>query len=537
MQTGPSGSKTGEQTGLSMRDAMMGVKGTLPEKKVILIIIDSLRPPALRTCLEEGTTPALEYLCHAGRVVFDCVSVFPTMTPTASASIATGVYPEDHQIPGFIWYNREEKRIINYGATPLAIWKIGLKTVVQDLIGNLNGEHLSREVKTIHELLEDHGFVSANINFFTFRGLHVFKTRLPWWIRLWIGSKVCTEVWGPLVSIVGQLVPPSFPCPGRLKKPWGLFHKFGVNDEFAGTAAHHLIRQGKQPHLTVVYLPDTDGYTHRHHTDDLSPAIMRADQQVQKILNAYDSWKQAIDENVFVILGDHSQSLVQNNPDSIIKLPEMLAQFKQLGLGEKYTEDRELAVCPNERMAHIYLLKQSPGLGRQIVEMLAVDPRIDQIMWKEESGEGPVYHVRKGGTKAYLTFKRDGPLTDRYNCSWDIRGDLSVIDASAQEGTVSYDEYPDALNVMASLLGARHCGDITMTARLGNEFGGEAAPVHPGKGSHGSFHREDICVPLIITGSDESPQNPRVIDVVPFILSYFGLDPPIKTGDLYCRLT
>ncbi len=515
----------------------MGIKTTPSGKKVILVIIDSLRPPALKKCLNDGTVPALEYLFHKGRAVFDCVSVFPTMTPTATASIATGVYPEDHQIPGFIWYHREERRIINYGATPQAIWKIGLKTVAKDLVCNLNAEHLSRKVKTIHEILEDHGLVSANVNFFTLRGLHVFKIRLPWWARLWIGFQECWEIWGPPVLVVGQIVPPSFSCKGRMKTPCGPWHKLGVNDEFAGTVTHHLIRQGQQPDLTVVYLPDTDGYTHRHHTDDLSPAIMRADQQVQKILNAYDSWKKALTDNIFIILGDHSQSLVQHNPDSIIKLPVMLAQFKQLKLGQKYTGEQELAICPNERMVHIYILQHSARRRRQIIEMLAVDPRIDQILWKEDASRETEYHVRKSGSGAHLTFKRGGPLTDPYNCRWSVKGDLSVIDAAIREDSIVYNQYPDALNVIASLMSALYCGDITMTARVGYEFGGESAPVHPGKGSHGSFHREDICVPLIITGTDAFPVKPRVVDIVPFILSNFGIDPPVKAGDLYCRLS
>ncbi len=506
-------------------------------KKVILIIIDSLRPAALKTCLDDSTVPALEYLCHKGRVSFDCVSVFPTMTPTATASIATGVYPDDHQIPGFIWYHREEKRIINYGATPQAIWKIGLKTVLQDLMCNLNGEHLSRQVKTIHEFLEDYGYTSANINFFTFRGQHVFKASLPWWVRMWIGFKECTEIWGPRVSVVGQIVPPPFPCKGSLKTPTGVFHKFGVNDEFAGTVTHHLIKQGKQPHLTVVYLPDTDGYTHRHHTSDLSPAIMRADQQVQKILNADESWLEALENNIFIIMGDHSQSLVQHNPDSIINLPGMLARFTQLRLGEKDTGDRDIVICPNERMVHIYIIKDLLAVRDRIIQMLVADPRIDQIMWKEDNGSSsPVYRVRKGGSGPSLTFKRRGPLLDPYECTWSVEGDLQVIDGSVRGNRIVYSEYPDALNVMAALMDARHCGDIVMTARIGNEFGGEAAPIHPGKGSHGSFHREDAAVPLIIAGTPEFPENPRVVDIVPFILKNFGINPPSKAGDLYCRL-
>ena len=493
-------------------------------KKIVLVIIDSIRPEALKKCLQDGTIPAIEYLCHKGKVVFDCVSVFPTMTPTATASIATGLYPQDHGIPGFVWYHREEKRIINYGATPGAIWKIGLKTVLTDLLCNLNGVHLSKKIKTVHEIMADSGLTSANINFFTFRGSHLFKVTLPWWARLWVGFKQCTEIWGPSISIVGQIVPPRFSLKGLFRAPTGLLHKFGVNDEYAGTAAYHLLKSGQQPHLAVVYLPDTDGYTHRHHTKDVSPSVIRADQQIQKILNAFDSWKDALEDNIFILLGDHSQSLVYNLPDSIIKLTKTLGNYRFLKLGQIDDGFNDLAVCPNERMAHVYLLNNNAALKEQIINILSADSRIDQVMWKEGLDPDVRYFVRKGGTGANLTFNRGGPLKDIYGCTWNADGDLSVIDTAISENLIIYGQYPDALNVMASLMGASNCGDIVVTAKIGYEFGGEAAPIHPGKGSHGSFHREDACVPLIMAGTEKMLDNPRVVDIVPFILRNFGID-------------
>lgn len=491
-------------------------------KKVILIVIDSFIPETLRTCLTKEVTPGIQYLVENGRLYYDCVSVFPTMTPTATASVATGVYPERHGIPGFIWYHRGEKRIINYGATPLAILKSGFKTVLKDLMCSLNGEHLSREVKTVHEILEDHGLSSANINFYIFRGRHLFNVNLPWWVRLLGGSSVCTKVSGPAISIVGQIVPPGFPCKGALKKPGGIFRKFGVNDEFAGTVAYHLIQQGRQPDFTVVYLPDMDGYTHRHHVKDTAPAVIRADRQVQKILNAFGSWQEAIKNNTFIVLGDHSQSLIGNNRDNIINLSKLLSRFRQVKLGRNDDGNNHLAVCPNERMAHIYVLKDFFNIRNQVIRILSAEEGIDQVMWSESVLGKTVYHVMRGGSRNTLTFSRSGPVSDLYGTSWDITGDLIMVDARIENDMLVYGEYPDALNVMASLMSAEHCGDITITARPGFEFDGEAAPIHPGKGSHGSFHRNDICVPLIISGGDMG-DNPRLVDIVPFILKNFGL--------------
>ncbi|MEZ6054294.1 MAG: hypothetical protein R3C02_23365 [Planctomycetaceae bacterium] len=35
--------------------------------------------------------------------------------PAATASIATGVYPTEHEIAGAFWYNREDDRVAYYG--------------------------------------------------------------------------------------------------------------------------------------------------------------------------------------------------------------------------------------------------------------------------------------------------------------------------------------------------------------------------------------------------------------------------------------
>jgi hypothetical protein len=90
---------------------------------------------------------------------------------------------------------------------------------------------------------------------------------------------------------------------------------------------------------------------------------------------------------------------------------------------------------------------------------------------------------------------------------------------------ISYGEYPDALYRIASFMGCANAGDIVATAGPGFEFTGEGAPGHPGTGSHGSLHREDSTVPLIISGAGDLPSLRRITDIVPFIESHFGLAP------------
>ena len=68
-------------------------------KKLVLAVIDSLKPDMLDLTIEEGRAPALAALRERGTYVRDCVSTFPSVTPVASAAIATGTGPASTTSP------------------------------------------------------------------------------------------------------------------------------------------------------------------------------------------------------------------------------------------------------------------------------------------------------------------------------------------------------------------------------------------------------------------------------------------------------
>ena len=71
----------------------------------------------LDRAIEEGRAPALAALRERGTYVRDCVSTFPSVTPVASAAIATGLGPDEHHIPSMNWYHRGEERYVEYGSS------------------------------------------------------------------------------------------------------------------------------------------------------------------------------------------------------------------------------------------------------------------------------------------------------------------------------------------------------------------------------------------------------------------------------------
>ena len=112
-------------------------------KKLVLTVIDAMKPAMLDRAIQTGRAPALKLLIERGAYVDDCVAAFPSVTPVCAASIATGVGPDEHEIPSMNWYHRGEGRYVEYGTSFKASQTFGFKRSLTDTIYNMNLEHLS----------------------------------------------------------------------------------------------------------------------------------------------------------------------------------------------------------------------------------------------------------------------------------------------------------------------------------------------------------------------------------------------------------
>ena len=79
-------------------------------------MLDGIRPDVLRAAIRDGNAPNLGALAQRGEAVWDAVSVFPSITPAATAAIATGEAPARSGIVGHAWYDEDERRVVVYGA-------------------------------------------------------------------------------------------------------------------------------------------------------------------------------------------------------------------------------------------------------------------------------------------------------------------------------------------------------------------------------------------------------------------------------------
>ena len=93
-------------------------RGDRPAKKLVLVVIDALKPAMLeRAIANRACAGARGGSASEGVYVDDCVAAFPSVTPVCAATITTGVGPDDHLIPSMNWYHREEERYVEYGSS------------------------------------------------------------------------------------------------------------------------------------------------------------------------------------------------------------------------------------------------------------------------------------------------------------------------------------------------------------------------------------------------------------------------------------
>ncbi|MFJ8065306.1 alkaline phosphatase family protein [Psychrobacillus sp. NPDC096426] len=478
------------------------------QKPVIFITVDSLMSQPLQKVVQAGKAPALSFLINNGQFHPEVISSYPTMSVTIDSTVLTGTYADQHKIPGLIWFKKDENRIVSYGSGLREIWSLGVKNVALDSIVHLNEEHLNKNVQTIHEKLTNNNIQSASINGLLYRGSFHQPLNVPKLISAMRLLPDDINISGPIILSLGTLSQYN-PKNDLHKLAWS---RMGVNNQFTVNELKFLMEQNKLPAFTLAYLPDTDKDLHKNGPDDLR-AIEKADKYLQELLNSYSTWKEAIEQTIWIVHGDSGQSTVMKDKNtSLIDLNDLLKDYT---FWERRNTNGEIAIAINERMAYINLNDENLKLS-EIVKILKKDIRIGIIAWKE----GEINYVISPQSNQEFTFSPKGSYKDMYDQSWKLDGDLSILNLSINsEGHIEYSDYPDAL---ARLHGALHSHEgrfIIVDAKPHYEFIEKHSHDHAGGAAHGSLHKIDSIVPLIITGTQEKPEYNRLVDFRKWILT------------------
>jgi hypothetical protein len=486
--------------------------------KLVLTVIDAMKPAMLERAVASGRAPALQALIERGQHVDDCVAAFPSVTPVCAASIATGAGPDEHDIPAMNWYHRGESRYIEYGTSFKASQAFGFRQSLTDTIYNMNLEHLSHDVKTVFEHLDDADVRTAGTTYLMYRGRHRHEVSDETALTRLASAVFRHAVYGPRELFYADIFASRrTPCRSQLGLP-------GVRDQHSGCVAEYLVEHDLFDFL-LLSLPDNDTHSHKNGPFAQVESLAAADRQIERMFNAAGGIDEFLAEHAMVVCSDHSQSLVESEID----LFRAFDGFGVLPAGGAPGGDDEIAVCPNSRAAQVYVLdrdRRSALVPRIERTLLGLDG-VDVVIRRSDHPDGEaIVRGDRDGVVREVRFAPRGDVEDLRGRHWGVEGDLDLLALEVRDGRIASATYPDVLSRVWSALRCRTAGEVLASARPGFEFVDWGGSYHAGGGSHGSLHANDSLGSLIWCGTGPpaaSREQWTLRDVVPLVCEHFGV--------------
>ncbi len=513
-----------------------------PKKKVLLMVVDACASRVMIPALQNGKLPNLKALVDAGTLYPECIAVFPSLTPAATSSILTGLYPRQHGIMGFHWYDLDKNEVVYYGDDFWTVIKRGIGEFFEDFLFKLNHERLQSQ--TLFEIVEESGLKAACLNYLMFRGKNKHKANVPLLLSLLPGVPFTGELYGPSLMYFGDLVNSKVETVGEiLSTEGGMLNRFGFNDDNTIKLLVQLAEERAFPEFSIAYFPDNDFNSHKLGPEAAVTTLEHLDERLGEFITAYGGLETLLSEICIILTGDHSQSdMLTEKEDVAIRLDELLDDFFNISeTGKPWRESDQLVLCPDMRSAQIYFKSLTPGQLEQVIALLMADSRVDQLIWRAEY-LGDEHHGCYIATldRGRLRFwpGSDGPNTGRdpYGCVWSWEGDLRAVDGLVStDKQLTFPTYPNAFERIFGALNGQNGGHLWVTAHPGHEFSVAETSLHLDGGSHGSLHALDSTSPLLIAGAPPDLQGlvrPRSVDIAPLCLSLLELEPfrPVGTS-------
>jgi hypothetical protein len=490
-------------------------------KKLILTVIDGAKPAMLERTIAEGRAPILELLIERGTYVRDVVAVFPSVTPVCAASIVTGVSQDRHLIPSMNWFHRGEGRYVEYGSSFRASRRFGLARQLTDTIYNMNRAHLAADELTIFESLDDAGIRTAGTTYLMYRGRFRHEPSVETTLTRFASKTLIRHpVMGPKELFYADIFASrETGCRGLVGMP-------GIRDQHSGCVGEYLVKHDLFDFM-LYSLPDNDAHSHKHGPHAQVDSIAFADRQLARLVDVAGGPESFLDQYAMIVVADHAHGAIERS----ISLADQLADFATLQPSDSRPDDAEIALCPAQRSAMVYLLGDAHVRKDEIVAKLRSIPGVDLVMWREDSPDGPVGVL--AGQHGELRFAPGEEISDLRGRRWHLAGQLGTVDARVEGGLLRSDHYPDVIGRAWDALACPTSGEILLSAAPAYEFCDWGGGHHVGGGSHGSLHASDSLAPLICAGLEGEPLQRRqwsIKDIHPLVLGHFGLRPATAEG-------
>jgi predicted AlkP superfamily pyrophosphatase or phosphodiesterase len=485
-------------------------------KKLVLVDIDALKPQMLERAIEAGRAPALARISQEGVYVDDCVAAFPSVTPVCAATITTGVLPDQHLIPSMNWYLREEARYVEYGSSFSATRQFGVLRSLTDTVYRMNAEHLSGDVETVFESLDDIGVRTAGTTYLIYRGRHQHEVANETALARIVTSTLFRRtIDGPQELFYADIYASrKTGCRGQLGMP-------GVRDQHTGCVGAYLLEHDLFDFM-LFSLPDNDAWSHKHGPHSQVTSIAAADRQLERLMHAGGGPDQFLQDHAVIVTSDHSQAGVEAR----IRLDLAFEEFHVATPSATRSVGAEVALSPAQRSAMIYALdldRRDELVARSLAAIEDLEG-IDLVMHLAP-GQGDreaVVTSRRGE----LRFAPGGDLVDPRGRRWSVEGELAALAAKTPDGRFLSPDYPDALARIWAALSCPTSGEILLSAAPGYEFVDWGGADHVGGGSHGSLHRADSLGALLWCGTGPGSRDAReqwsLCDVAPMVCEHFG---------------
>lgn len=503
------------------------------QRKLVLVVVDSLRTDMLKRTVAEGDAPTFGALLARGELIEDCVSSFPSVTPVCTSEIMTGARPDGHFIPGMNWYHRAERRYVEYGSSWEATRTFGLFSALYDTVYNMNMGHLSHGVETLYESFGDVGLRSACTPFLIYRGRTRHELGLEGLLgRVATAAKFHHAVWGPDELFYGELyASQKVPCRPTLARP-------DARDDYSACVGVELVERDLYDFM-LFSLPDNDHYSHRYGPTASATSIAHADECLGEIVEAAGGIDAFLVDNAVILMADHAQTDVHSELD----LAGLLAEdWHVLQPNAEDPHRAELAVGPSSRAAGVWVLRDE-ARGRRLHDgvraTVAQHPGVDLLAWLADAEGRPAQRrsvgvpdcrwavVAREGEQ--LRFAPGRTASDRRGAGWSWEGDLELLELERSGGIVDSSRYPDAFARLWSALRSPYAADLLISAAPGYELVDWGGTTHIPGGSHGSLLAGDSLAPLLTVGLEgERPKRDQwaISDVAGLARAHFGLSAP-----------
>ena len=504
--------------------------------KVLLVVVDAATPHVVCPAVRTGRLPVLQHLAEAGAMHEGSVSIFPSITPAATASIATGAYPAEHGIAGASWYDAAREEIAYYGDDFWVIAREGFGSFINDFLLRLNGDRL--KAPTMFQMMERAGRNAASLNYLVFKGDRLHDVRVPGIIAAVPGVPFSEGVQGPAMLALGDFVGPRRESGKKLDKKGGLLHRFGMDDASTGAMLQDLMGSGGLPDFTLAYFADNDYRSHEVGPVAALAVVERIDRMLGEAFEAGGGIDRVLADTVVILTSDHGHcDILPERDRAVIRLDSLLGNFRQAQLGRPWRTSDDVMICPNMRAAQIYVRKPRLPTVEAIAAAMLRDPRVDQVIWRAGLTRPGAAGYTVASHRGRLDFSRATESShgvDEFGNAWTWTGDPGALTIEQERRNIGFADYPNAFERIAGALDLDQSGDLWVTAKPGCEFEVPGGSAHVGGASHGALHRLDSLSPVLIAGGGTRqtlPRHMRLVDIAPLCMQHLGIPMRYQVGD------